>query len=65
MLGNLYIAMKQNKIRQVDIAKLLKISKMSVSNKLKGKRELTRTEMFAIKNKYFPEADIEVLFKEV
>jgi len=65
MLGNLYIAMKQKKVRQVDIARLLKISEMSVSNKLKGKRELTRTEMFAIKNKYFPEADIEVLFKEV
>jgi len=65
MLGNLYIAMKKKKVRQVDIARLLKISKMSVSNKLKGKRELTRTEMFAIKNKYFPDADIEILFKEV
>ena len=62
MLGNLYISLKQKKISQADLARLLNLSANSVNRKLLGKREFKSSEMLLIQKKFFPEQTLEFLF---
>lgn len=64
MYGNLYLALKEKGVRQSDVAQLLKLSKQSVYMKLHGIRDFTAPEMYAIKEKYFPNGNMEELFKK-
>jgi predicted transcriptional regulator len=53
------------KMYQTDLAKLLGVSQMSVSRKLNGKSEFTRSEMIKIKEHFkdvAPEVTMEKLF---
>jgi len=54
--------MKRKHIKIIDLANKLEISESSMRNKLNGKYEFTRTEMFKIKE-IFPEHSFEYLFK--
>lgn len=64
MLGNLIVEMKRSKVTQAEIAKCLSLSRMSVIQKINGKSDFTATEMFIIKNKFFPELSLEYLFEK-
>lgn len=39
-------------------------SKKTLNNKLSGRTEFTRKEMFLIKNKLFPDLDLDYLFSD-
>ena len=62
MLLNLIGEMKKAKITQSDLAELLKKSNNIISQKINGKREFKASEMFLIKNAFFPELSLEYLF---
>lgn len=64
MHENLIIAMKRNKITQKEIAKCIEVTERSVFNKIK-KGNFTHTETVKIKNTFFPDSDLEELFKWV
>lgn len=65
MLSNLMGLMKERKVTQTTIAKLLKLSNNSVCQKMNGKHDFTSTEMFAIQRGIFPDKTIEFLFKKL
>ena len=46
--------MVRNEIKQTEIATSLGISDKTMSNKMNGKSEFTRNEMFLIKRDFFP-----------
>ena len=62
MLLNLIGEMKKAKITQSDLAELLKKSKNIICQKINGKREFKSSEMFLIKDTFFPELSLEYLF---
>ena len=65
MLGNLYVEIKNKRITQTQIAKLLNLSINSVNFKIRGKSEFTRQEMFLIQEKLFPDKELEYLFRKL
>ena len=65
MLSNLIGQMKERKISQLELARTLGISNVSVAHKLRGKTDFTLTEIFKIRDTYFPERTIEWLFKKM
>lgn len=62
MLSNLIIEMKKSKITQRDITMLLDSNLNTICQKINGKREFKASEMFLIKNTFFPELSLEYLF---
>ena len=62
MFFNLRAEMARKHINQLEIAVVLGISVKSVSNKMNGKSEFTRKEMFLIKKTFFPECSTDYLF---
>lgn len=62
MYGNLYIEMKKKDVSQADISKRLGITSRAMSNKIRGKTDFTTSEMFTIKNEFFPDKTLEYLF---
>lgn len=64
MLGNLIIEAKKRKITYTLIAKLLSLSNNSVTQKMRGKRDFTASEMFAIQKEFFPDMTLEYLFEK-
>lgn len=64
MKKNLFILMKENKITRSAVAKLLSISLQGLQNKILGETEFKANEMFAIKNKFFPDKSLEEIFGE-
>lgn len=64
MLGNLRIEMKKAGISQNDLVELLDTNANTICQKLNGKREFKASEMFIIKNKFFPELSLEYLFEK-
>ena len=60
--GNLVKAIKDSNKTQGEIAKELNISMQSFSYKINGKKEFKSTEMFLIRDKFFPEMSIDELF---
>lgn len=62
---NIYAELRQAKIKQSDVAKVLGLSEHSTSKKLRGEREFTAREMFVLQNKFFPNKDIKYLFSNI
>lgn len=56
--------MAKNDITAESIAKCLGIHRNSVTNKLKGVTSFSIEEALLVRNVYFPDQDIEVLFKK-
>lgn len=63
MFPNLRAEMARKNINGKHLAGILKISYESVGNKINGKTEFTRLEMFKIKHEYFPDLSIDYLFE--
>lgn len=53
----------QGKALNIHLARILDISHDSVGNKMNGRTEFTRLEMFKIKQEYFPDLSIDYLFE--
>lgn len=62
MFDNLKTEMLRGGIKQYEMARVLHVSTKTVTNKMTGKSEFTRKEMFIIKKKYFPNCSIDYLF---
>lgn len=62
MLLNLIGEMKKAKITQSDLAELLKKSKNIICLKINGKSDFKASEIFLIKDTFFPELSLEYLF---
>lgn len=62
MLLNLIGEMKKAKITQSDLTKLLDSNNNTICQKINGKREFKASEMFLIKDTFFPELSLEYLF---
>ena len=63
MFANLYAEMKKRKITQVKLSAYLGITNRAFNMKIKG-GNFTSDEMFAIKEKFFPDKSLEYLFKK-
>ena len=63
MFPNLKAEMARKGIKPTDIAKLLKVTYDTAINKLSGKTEFTRAEIFKIRKEFFPDLALEYLFK--
>lgn len=64
MYGNLYKEMRANKVTQDVVAKMLGLSNTSMSMKVRGVTDFSSSEMFAIKEKFFPDLTLEYLFEK-
>jgi len=64
MFENLKAEMARRGISIMDISRELNYVYETLRNKFNGNTEWSRSEMFAIKNKYFPNKSIEYLFKK-
>lgn len=62
MFNNLKAEMARHEITQYEIAQALNVTIKTISNKMIGKSEFTRKEMFIIKSKYFSNYSIDYLF---
>lgn len=64
MFKNLLAEMGRIGITKMDISRDLDYVYNTVQNKFKGKTEWVNSEMFAIRDKYFPDKTIEYLFEK-
>lgn len=65
MFRNLLAEMARFNISNDDLCTILDFrSEKTLNNKLTGRTEFTRKEMFLIKQRLFPDLDLEYLFKE-
>ena len=62
MFKNLQKEMKEQHISNRDIARAIEKDERSISNKLSGRTDFTRIEMFTIRDTFFPEMTLEYLF---
>ncbi len=62
MFKNLQKEMKEQHISNRDIARAIGKDERSISNKLSGRTDFTRIEMFTIRDTFFPEMTLEHLF---
>ena len=63
MFKNLIAEMARNGVTNNDIALYLNITPNTVSNKISGKTEFTRKDMWLLKKGFFPNLSIEYLFE--
>ncbi len=63
MLINLKLEICKKKISAAKIARFLNISVYAMSNKVTEKSQFTRTEMYKIHEKFFPDTDFHFLFR--
>ena len=63
MFPNLRAEMARGNIKATIMAEVLEISYDSVINKINGRTDFTRTEIFKIRDKFFPSLTLEYLFK--
>ena len=63
MKAYLEYRMKQEGVTKNDLKNLLQVSEKTIRNKLSGKTDFTWKEVKTIKNKYFPDDDLECLFE--
>ena len=63
MYPNLSAEMARNNIKPSDLSESINISYDSIMNKLNGKTDFTRFEIFEIKNLYFPNLSLDYLFQ--
>lgn len=65
MFPNLKAEMARKDIKYSKIAEILGISYASVANKINGKTDFTRSEIFKIRDTLFPDMPLEYLFETV
>ncbi|MDR7870346.1 MAG: helix-turn-helix transcriptional regulator [Tissierellaceae bacterium] len=63
MFPNLRAEMARKNIKAANLAEVLNISYDSVSNKMNGKTDFTRAEIFKIRDNCFPDLMLEYLFE--
>lgn len=63
MYPNLRAEMARKNIKSVVVAETLGISYDTMSNKMNGKSDFTRTEIFKIRDEFFPDLTLEYLFE--
>ncbi|MGI1659605.1 MAG: helix-turn-helix domain-containing protein [Desulfitobacterium sp.] len=63
MFKNLRAEMAREGIKNKDLAFLFGLSNKSISNRLSGETEFTRSEMFKIQEHFFKDLTLEYLFK--
>lgn len=63
MYKNLKAEMKKRRIKQNDIARVLNLSRQSLSYKMRGKRDFKKSEMEQIKRFLAVEMPLDELFK--
>lgn len=63
MFPNLRAEMARINIKPLNISESINISYDSVINKLNGKTDFTRFEIFEIRDLYFPSLSLDYLFK--
>ncbi|MBF0770251.1 XRE family transcriptional regulator [Staphylococcus warneri] len=64
MLKNFNDIRKEKKVSLVDLADLLEVRYQTVADKINGVSDFKFGEALLIKNKHFPEYDIEYLFEK-
>lgn len=64
MFDNLKAEMARKGITMKDISRDLSYVYETLRNKFNGTTEWSRSEMFYIKNQYFPDKSVEYLFKQ-
>lgn len=64
MYANLKKELFAQSVTQVELAKYLGIGTNTLAHKMHGHTEFKSSEMFAIRNKYFPDKSLEYLFKK-
>lgn len=64
MLKNFNDIRKEKKVSLVDLTDLLEVRYQTVADKINGISDFKFGEALLIKNKYFPEYDIEYLFEK-
>ena len=64
MFPNLRAEIARHNISSKELAKGIGIAYDSLKNKLNGRTEFTRLEMFRIKKQYFPNCTVDYLFSE-
>ena len=62
MFDNLYRLMKERGVTQVQAAKAIGVTARGFNKKLR-KTDFTSREMFAIRDKFFPDKSIEDIFR--
>ncbi|HUM44362.1 MAG TPA: helix-turn-helix transcriptional regulator [Fervidobacterium sp.] len=65
MFPNLKAEMARNNIKSMTLAEILGISYDSVINKINGKTDFTRSEIFKIRDTLFPDLSLDYLFKTI
>lgn len=65
MYLNLKTELERNNLSIDNIADLLEIHRNSASNKINGDSDFTVEQAFAVREKMFPYADLQYLFKKV
>lgn len=63
MYKNLKAEMKKRRVKQNDIARVLNLSRQSLSYKMRGKRDFKKSEMENIKSFLAVEMPLDELFK--
>ncbi|MBQ8299481.1 MAG: hypothetical protein IJX99_06430 [Clostridia bacterium] len=64
MFANLNAEMARNRVTNEDIAVCLEVTLNTVSNKISGKTEFTRKDMWKIREGFFPSLSIDYLFDD-
>lgn len=65
MYANLKTEMDIRGISMEELSRFLEIHRNSVSNKINGSSTFSIDEAFAIRDKFFPYADVQYLFKRM
>ncbi len=64
MYMNLKAEMVRHGVRDVDIAERIGISDRAFRNKISGRSEFGVKQAIQIRNKFFPDLDVEYLFRD-
>lgn len=64
MYHNLEAEIARNEIKRKDVAEALGISEKTLYNKIHGESEFSISECLTIKDMFFPELELEQLFKK-
>lgn len=64
MFSNLRAEMIRHSVAATDLARAIHKTDKSVHNKLKGQGDFTLTEVYAIRDTFFPDMSIEYLFSK-
>lgn len=62
MFNRLDALMKQNRVTQAQLAQCTSKTERSIRNKLAGRQPFTLEEAIAIRNRFFPDEELEALF---